>query len=1816
MAVCFGNLAADSQTTLNRGDLAIVAVNAAISGSSDEISFVCFKDITNGTEIQLTDNGYQSCVAVQWSGGEGGAIIKRTGGTIPKGTVITFRTAPFSFTYPDANWAVLDLSSTQLAGNLNMNSAGDQIYFAQGGTWTELTATCTITGPRTNPNAIFPGNAGRMLFGFSTSGSWVDFQMSSGESGLYPDMQCFSMAPTGSGAAFNKYTGPLTAATQTQWITRISTAGNWTTYSSSANYNSASPNYAVSNFTITINAGGDIPTAAWTAPTAALCASDASINLNNLVTGTAGGTWSGTGVTGNTFNPAGLNGNYDITYSVPYTSCSITQTSTITVISVAAPTVTSPVTYCQEAVAAPLTAVGTHLLWYTAATGGTGSNTAITPSTLTVGTTNYYVAETNGSCESVRSPITVITNSSATVNAVSSQTLCASKLTTAVSFSGSGTAIYNWTNDMPSIGLAASGTGNIPAFTALNTGTTPVIATITATPTAVGFAYVANYGIPLVPVAGTVSIINTSTNTVASSINVGTNPFGVAISPDGTRVYVTNYGSNTVSVINTATNTVISTIAVGSFPMGVAVSPDGTTAYVANQVSNNVSVISTSTNTVTATIPVSLQPQGICISPDGSKVYVANVNSNNVSVISTATNTVSNVVIVGSQPISLAITADGSRLYVTNFGTNNVSVINTSTNTVTSTIPVGTSPNGIAISPDGSKAYVTNQTSNNVSVIGISTNTVMATIAVGSQPQGVSFTSDGSKAYIANFGSGNVSVINTGTNTVTSTITVGTAPHSLGNFITQGSCSGKPINFTITVNPLPATPIASVTQQPTCDVPTGTINVSSPLGTGLTYSVNGVLFQSSPTFSGLTPGSYIVTVKNATGCTKTSSSVFISTGPTIPPTPIFVTTQPTCANNTGSITITFPTGAFYNYSVDGINYQPSPLFTNLAPNTYTVYVKNLVGGCTKSSTAIIGPSTALLAPAATITQPTCSNANGSITITSPIVVGLTYSIDGINFQSSTTFNNLAANTYTITVKSPAGCTNTSTAVLTATGGVAAPVATATQPTCATPTGTVTIISPTGTGLTYSIDGTNFQVGTSFTNLAPNSYTVTVKDASGCSNTGTVTVNPPSSAPAPILSTVPPTCTTSTGSITVTSPVGSGYNYSLDGTIFQTTTLFTNLSPSTYTVTVKDGNGCTNTGTATINAQPTVPVPTLTLTQPTCIQPTGSITIASPTGAIYTYSIDGINFQTGTSFTNLAPSNYSITAKNTSGCTATSSIATINTAPSIAAPSFTVTQPTCTAQGIISIASPVGTAYMYSIDGVNFQTGTSFTNLAPNSYTITVKNTDGCTANSSIATVNAAPSIPAPSFAVTQPTCTVATGSITIVSPTGTGYTYSIDGTNFQAGNIFTVLAPNTYTVTAKSADGCTSTATATVNNAPSFPVPTVAITQPTCTVALGSIVVTSPVGNAFTYSIDAINFQVSPNFTNLAPASYTLTVKNSTCSNVSSFTINPPSSPTAAPTVVSPITYCQNTVANALTANGSNLLWYASATGGIGSSTAPVPATSTSGTFHYYVSQTSGSCESPRADIAVQVDAMPATPIVVPNGNTSFCEGQDVPLTSSTATGYQWYKDGILLNGETNAGYTAAQTGSYTVSVTNAAGCSNVSAPTSITVYPNPIVSAGPDVLVYEGDSARLLGSATGGTTFSYLWSPPTYLSDNTIAQPWIVRPTMDGYYILDATNENGCTNSDMVFVKVLKDIIIPNAFSPNGDHINDTWDIPNLGPYPYCTVEVFARSGQLVYKSTGYSKAWDGRYNGKPLPVGVYYYIINTGNGKGLKSGSLTLLR
>jgi YVTN family beta-propeller protein len=337
---------------------------------------------------------------------------------------------------------------------------------------------------------------------------------------------------------------------------------------------------------------------------------------------------------------------------------------------------------------------------------------------------------------------------------------------------------------------SATGIYTVSLTVSNSNGTDSKLATVNVVPNgypAPSYAFITNLN------SNTVSVINTGNNTLTATVPVGTEPFGAAVSPDGTKVYVTNtkYGNRgTVSVIDTAINKVTAIVDVGYkySPCGIAVTPDGKKLYVADRDIKGVSVIDTFTNTVIATVPVGVNPLGVAITPDGKKVYVTNRYSNTVSVIDTSTNAVIAAVEVGSGPCGVTVNQMGTVLYVTNCESNTISIVDTSTDTVTATVPVGEWPMGVTVTPDGTKVYVVDEGSNNVSVIDTATKNVIATVKVGKNPYGIAVTPDGTKIYVANSGDSDnlgstASVIDTVTDRVISTVNTGFSPTAFGQFI-------------------------------------------------------------------------------------------------------------------------------------------------------------------------------------------------------------------------------------------------------------------------------------------------------------------------------------------------------------------------------------------------------------------------------------------------------------------------------------------------------------------------------------------------------------------------------------------------------------------------------------------------------------------------------------------------------------------------------------------------------------------------------------------------------------------------------------------------------------------------------------------------------------------------------------------------------------------------------------------------------------------------------------------------------------------------
>jgi gliding motility-associated-like protein len=219
---------------------------------------------------------------------------------------------------------------------------------------------------------------------------------------------------------------------------------------------------------------------------------------------------------------------------------------------------------------------------------------------------------------------------------------------------------------------------------------------------------------------------------------------------------------------------------------------------------------------------------------------------------------------------------------------------------------------------------------------------------------------------------------------------------------------------------------------------------------------------------------------------------------------------------------------------------------------------------------------------------------------------------------------------------------------------------------------------------------------------------------------------------------------------------------------------------------------------------------------------------------------------------------------------------------------------------------------------------------------------------------------------------------------------------------------------------------------------------------------------------------------------------------------------------------------------------------------------------------------------------------------TSMCDGQTVDLKVNYSTGaVKWS------NGETSGQITVSNSGNYQVTLTTNAGCTT-EASINVQFFPNPVLNIFNAGVCAESHKAVTLTAPAGMA--SYLWNgqpgSETYTTDHQQTVTLII------------TDANGCQASQQIQVSdECPDIKIPNAFTPNGDGINDTWGITGLEYDQTALVLVFTRYGQQVYQSKGYGTAWDGEFQGKRLQAGAYYYIISAKNGSLTYSGEVTIL-
>lgn len=515
------------------------------------------------------------------------------------------------------------------------------------------------------------------------------------------------------------------------------------------------------------------------------------------------------------------------------------------------------------------------------------------------------------------------------------------------------------------------------------------------------------------------------------------------------------------------------------------------------------------------------------------------------------------------------------------------------------------------------------------------------------------------------------------------------------------------------------------------------------------------------------------------------------------------------------------------------------------------------------------------------------------------------------------------------------------------------------------------------------------------------YTVTYTNpTTGCSESKTVNVTVISTPAIPTITPGGPLTLCAGGSVTLSSSAGTTYLWSTGAT---TQSININTSGS-YSVRVTNVDGCQSVVSApvTVTVNPSPTTPTITAGGPLTFCAGGSVTLTSSAGITYLWS----NGATTQSINVTTSGSYTVRVTNASGCQSAASAPTVVTVnPTPSTPAVNVDCSLGFGQGILTVTAPTPlTDYQFSLDGVQF--GTTFTNVANGSHSIVARNNAmSCISTANIVNVNCGCSNPP--FLNLNGT----NGN------TGCSTEITVSGNTF-GGNV------NITQVTASSPNG-----SGTLNPTTFYSSPFIFSYTP----------VPADAGKTVT-----INFTTNNPGGGCSPATsiYTLVVNQ----------LSP------APSVTTPVVYCQNAMAVPLTAIGTGLLWYATATGGTGSATAPTPSTTAPESTSYWVSQTeAGGCEGPRAEIVVTVNPLPDAPTVTTPVN--YCQNATaVPLTA-TGTELLWYTTSIGGTGSVTApmpSTAATESTSYWVSQTNINSCESPRAQIVVTINPFPVITSQP----------------------------------------------------------------------------------------------------------------------------------------------------------------
>ncbi len=948
-----------------------------------------------------------------------------------------------------------------------------------------------------------------------------------------------------------------------------------------------------------------------------------------------------------------------------------------------------------------------------------------------------------------------------------------------------------------------------------------------------------------------------------------------------------------------------------------------------------------------------------------------------------------------------------------------------------------------------------------------------------------------------------------------------------------------------------------------CNGTGGTATATASGGVG-PYSYLWNTGDTAAVITDLAPGTYTVTVTDASGCTATATGVVEAEGGI---SAWLTVNHPVCNQNNGSISAN-AMGGTPPYTYQWSNGQSGATISNLPPGTYTVTITD-ANGCTGTKSAtLVDQST--LSVTATGTPESCAGANDGTA--SAVAAGTNAAISYVwsNGQTGATISGLSPGTYTVTATDAFGCTATDTAVVLPGPSLSIQVASYDATTCGGQNGWATAQASGGTA-PYTYVWSTGATGATVLNLPAGTYTVTATDANGCTGTATVAIGEPPSLGVTIVAT-PYLCPGQTTGQALAFVSGGTMPYFFSWNTGANTPALTNLGPGLYAVTVTDINGCSGTDTAIIHDAAPDFVIDVILNPPLCYgDSNGSIEVSGWGGTPpYTYQ-----WNTGATtplLSNIPAGTYIVTVTESSGCSLIDTIALPQPDPLV--PTMTFTPVDCDGANGSATAHVTGGTPPYLYQWNTGATTPTIGNLTPGTYTVTVTDAHFCTAVGIV--YLPAPDPPQLSLTGEGPDCYGASNGYATAVVSGGVPPLTYEWNTGATTPVIQGLGPGTYSVTVIDGQGCTDSASI-VLSAPDELIIDVVLTPPLCTGDSNGSIEVSGWGGTPPYTYQWNTGATTPLLSNIPAGTYSVTVTDAQGCALSQDITLPEPAPLSVEIQTTPSACNGATGTATATATGGTPPYTYSWSNG---QTGPVATGLAAGNHTLTVTDAHG-C----AKVATVIIAQPDPPSVTIQVSHASCPGAADGSLSANATGgtppytYQWSNG---LSGPTLSNLPA---GTYVLTVTDSNGCTAIQSATIAEPAPMELVlhSTPESCLGFQDGSASVSVVAGGTPPFTYSWS-----NGATTASIDNLAP---GTYGVTATDANGCTASGSVVVGMgtnLQLSVTPYPVACHGEATGSAAVTVNGGGGPFTYVWSNGQTGPLAAN----------------LPAGTYSVTVTNSQG------------